>query len=90
MRQAQQRRPKPSEQGYTGEWRRIRLRFLKANPYCADPHLKHARRHQEIAATVVDHIVPKSQGGTDDEANLRGLCASCHGTRHAKDGDRWG
>lgn len=32
----------------------------------------------------VDHIVPRSQGGTDDPANLRTLCRKCHGKRHAK------
>ena len=26
----------------------------------------------------VDHIVPKSQGGSDEVSNLRCLCVSCH------------
>jgi 5-methylcytosine-specific restriction endonuclease McrA len=29
-------------------------------------------------ATDVDHIVPRSAGGTDDPANLRSLCGPCH------------
>jgi 5-methylcytosine-specific restriction endonuclease McrA len=26
----------------------------------------------------VDHVVPRSEGGTDDPDNLRVLCAPCH------------
>lgn len=29
-------------------------------------------------ATEVDHILPVSEGGTDDLANLRAVCAPCH------------
>lgn len=28
--------------------------------------------------TEVDHIVPLSQGGTDDRGNKQGLCDPCH------------
>ena len=30
------------------------------------------------AATVPDHIVPLAKGGTDDDSNVRCLCALCH------------
>jgi 5-methylcytosine-specific restriction endonuclease McrA len=30
------------------------------------------------AATDADHIVPRSQGGKDELANLRSLCHPCH------------
>jgi 5-methylcytosine-specific restriction endonuclease McrA len=29
-------------------------------------------------AAHVDHIVPKSKGGSDEVSNLRCLCVSCH------------
>lgn len=33
----------------------------------------------------VDHIVSVVDGGTDDESNLRLLCASCHSRRTARE-----
>lgn len=30
------------------------------------------------AATEVDHIVPKSRGGTDVPQNLQAICKQCH------------
>jgi 5-methylcytosine-specific restriction protein A len=40
-------------------------------------------------ATEVDHIIPKSQGGTDELDNLQSLCKGCHSRKTAKEG-RWG
>ena len=30
------------------------------------------------APLETDHVVPRSQGGSDDAANLQGLCEDCH------------
>lgn len=37
------------------------------------------------AATEVDHIVPKSSGGSDDESNLQAICADCHKAKTARE-----
>lgn len=34
-------------------------------------------------ATEVDHIVPKSQEGTDDQTNLQAICSPCHKVKTA-------
>jgi len=39
-------------------------------------------------ATEVDHIVPKSAGGSDSMENLQGLCKPCHSRKTAYEG-RW-
>ncbi|MDD5880399.1 HNH endonuclease [Stecheria intestinalis] len=35
----------------------------------------------------MNHILPLSEGGTNDESNLESLCWSCHKKIHGKRGD---
>ena len=52
-----------------GNWKTTRRRILKRdNGTCACGAL----------ATQVDHIIPVTQGGTHDDANLRAICETCH------------
>lgn len=67
-----------SKRGYGGHWRIIRAMYLKRHPLCEDIYGVHAAAHQVIAASEVDHKVPKSQGGSDRDENLQALCKSCH------------
>jgi ATP adenylyltransferase len=39
----------------------------------------------EQKALEVDHIVPRNQGGADDETNLQALCYSCNATKRDRD-----
>lgn len=59
-----------------------RKRRLAAEPLCRDC------REQGIIpprlATVPDHIVPLAQGGTDDDTNVRCICAEHHKVRTAE------
>ena len=57
-------------------WKRLRAVVLARDPYCRTPGCTRRSTH-------ADHIVPRSQGGRDILANLRGLCASCHNRRTA-------
>ncbi len=57
-----------------------RLRRLKAEPLCRDCAAAGIVRE----ATVPDHIVPLAHGGTDEDSNIRCLCAECHARRTAE------
>lgn len=69
---------------YGRSWRKVRRRYVKRHPLC------------EICLAIgkitpveeVHHIVPISQGGTNDEENLQSLCQSCHTKVHQELGDR--
>jgi len=56
---------------------------LARNPLCADPIGYHAVDGRIEIATHVDHVVPRSAGGTDAWSNLQPLCASCHSRKTA-------
>ena len=59
-----------TSKGSTRAWRVIRNRVLIRDGYeCA-----YCGQH----ATTVDHIVPRVQGGTDDDDNLVAACALCN------------
>ena len=41
--------------------------------------------HEEQIALHVDHIVPRSKGGSDDLSNLQALCMTCNTNKRAED-----
>ncbi len=57
------------------DWPRVRRRILRRDDYrcyvCGGPGVH------------VDHIVPVSQGGTDDDSNLATICRRCHARKTA-------
>lgn len=78
----QDSRVSSSRRGYDRKWRKIRLRILRRDKWCV-ACLKKGRR---VPAKHVDHIIPKRAPffGTDDDANLQGLCHSCHSAKTAR------
>ncbi|WP_296228575.1 HNH endonuclease [Ralstonia sp. UBA689] len=63
--------------GYDAAWERKRDRILERAGglcECADC----ARLGRVRLATEVDHIVPKAQGGSDDDDNLQAINKDCH------------
>ncbi len=73
------RRGTATQRGYGANWRRLRNWYIKTHPLCATCEAK----GRLVAATDVDHIVPRSKGGEDDEDNLQSLCRHCHSTKTA-------
>ena len=75
-RQAEQERGSSTQRGYDYEWRKIRNAFLQKHPWCSDPFGEH--QGKKVIAVDVDHIIPKAQGGSNDDSNLQSLCHRCH------------
>lgn len=63
-------RPSASARGYDADWRRARIDFLRAHPFC----------HCGAQATVVDHITPHKgdQSLFWDKSNWAALCSHHH------------
>jgi 5-methylcytosine-specific restriction enzyme A len=78
---ADRERPNANARGYDYAWRKVRAAFLWKHPWCSDPFGDHADRL--VRATQVDHVLPKSEGGTDAESNLDGKCDHCHDKKTA-------
>jgi len=57
-----------------------RLRRLQAEPLCRDCMAE----GKVTASTVPDHIIPLVKGGTDEDTNIRCLCAAHHRKRTAE------
>lgn len=70
------------ERGYGSKWTLIRKRILNRDKHLCQACLREGRA---ITATTVDHIKPKSHGGTDNDANLEGLCWPCHRAKTARE-----
>ena len=70
------------ERGYGAAWERLRAQVLKRDEHLCQPCLKAGR---PTVGTQVDHRIPKSQGGTDDLANLQTICLACHKAKTARE-----
>jgi 5-methylcytosine-specific restriction enzyme A len=77
-----------SARGYGPEWKKKRDAYAKSHPWCEDPYGIH--QGQRVKMKIVDHKLPKSLGGKDDESNFQSLCGTCHNYKTAHDGSRRG
>lgn len=73
------------ERYHTPAWRQLRLVILEREPIC-----RTCRYEDRISrATQIDHIRPVTAGGDFyDAENLQPLCASCHSSKSAKEGNQ--
>ena len=70
------------ERGYGADWDKRRLHVLRRDGYLCQQCYRQGR---PTPATQVDHIVPKSQDGTDDYDNLEAICTPCHAAKTAEE-----
>lgn len=78
-----ERRGSRHQRGYGAAWDRQRKVILNRDGGLCVPCRTAGRVTQ---AQAVDHIVPKAQGGGDDEANLQSICHACHRVKSAREG----
>lgn len=71
------------ERGYGTSWDKLRLTILARDGHLCQP-CRTAGRY--TPARTVDHIIPRSKGGTDDPENLRAICDACHAEKTAAEG----
>lgn len=76
---AMPKRESAAMRGYDRVWRVKRLAYLRANPLCVECE----QAGHVVAANEVDHRIPLSQGGADEESNYQALCKSCHSRKTA-------
>ena len=79
------RRESASKRGYDWAWQQLRKRILLRDSGLCQLCLA---LDKITAARDVDHIVPKEEGGTDDDENLQSLCRSCHKAKTAQESAR--
>lgn len=68
--------------GYGSDWDRTRKRILSRDCGLCQPHKKQGKLRP---ANQVDHIVPKCEGGSDDDDNLQSICTECHKAKTAEE-----
>lgn len=85
---ADRRRGSRHERGYGTTWDKTRERIMRRDGGLCQPSLRHGLI---VFASHVDHIVPKAQGGTDDDDNLQAISAHVHAAKTAAEraGNRW-
>lgn len=82
---ADRNRGSSQARGYGTEWRRVRDLVMVRDAGLCQPCLKAGAL---TVAQEVDHIVNKSEGGSDDPNNLQAICKPCHVKKTAQEAGR--
>lgn len=69
--------------GYGHKWEKTRLIIIARDMGLCQPCKR--RDGRPTPFTAVDHIKPKTQGGTDDHDNLECICDDCHNAKTAQE-----
>ena len=82
--QTYQSRRKASQDNFyqSKAWKVLRMTVMERDCWLCQECL---RRGIYNSATDVDHIIPRSQGGSDELDNLQALCHECHKSKTSGD-----
>lgn len=70
------------DRGYGAEWQKLRAAVLSRDNFLCQECVRNGKL---TPAAEVDHVIPKAKGGTDNPANLQGLCSPCHSAKTARE-----
>lgn len=70
------RRGSSTQRGYGYAWQKRRKEFIEEHPFCS----RCGKPTKEV-----DHKIPRSRGGSEDDSNLQGLCGFCHKQKTARE-----
>lgn len=74
-------RPSSSKRHYDRHWKPKRDKWLSEHPYCVE-----CQRNGIVRpANEVDHIIPLSKGGVDNESNYQSMCKPHHSIKTWKE-----
>lgn len=73
--------------GYGAAWRKLRIVVMNRDAGLCQPCKAGGRL---TTGNIVDHIKPKTEGGTDDMGNLQTICKRCHDLKTAGESARGG
>ena len=63
----------------------MRKSVLERDKYLCQPCAQDGR---STPCNIVDHVVPKSEGGTDNPSNLQAICKPCHDAKTLEEARR--
>lgn len=70
------------DRGYDAAWDKKRKRILSRDKGLCQVCLRAGKYRP---ARQVDHVVPKFEGGTDDDGNLQSICPDCHAEKTSEE-----
>ncbi|TQV76662.1 HNH endonuclease [Aliikangiella marina] len=81
----QRKQGNTTDRGYGAAWRKTRVRIKARAKGLCEPCKEQGFIH---LGSICDHIIPKAEGGTDDESNLQWVCDAYHKKKTAQEGAR--